>query len=66
LWGFNPHNVFSRIEKDDDLIEVIWVNKFVYEKPFKVAWDVWNWRSKSNKGNQEKNMQMICNMIHGQ
>lgn len=40
--GFNPHNVFSWIEKDDDLIELIWVNKFFYEKPFKVAWDVWN------------------------
>jgi hypothetical protein len=58
--GFNPRNVFSWIEKDDDLIELIWVNKFFNEKPFKVALDVWNWRSKSTKGKQEKNMQMIC------
>jgi hypothetical protein len=29
--GFNPRNVFSWIEKDDDLIELIWVNKFLWE-----------------------------------
>jgi hypothetical protein len=49
--GFNPRNVLSWIENDNELTEVIWVNKFVYEKPFKVAWVVWNWRSKSTKGN---------------
>jgi hypothetical protein len=38
--GFIPHNAFSRIEKDDDLVEIIQMGKVGYAKPLRLAWDV--------------------------
>jgi hypothetical protein len=32
----------SLIEKDDDLAEMIWVSKFGYAKPLRLAWNAYN------------------------
>jgi hypothetical protein len=37
--GFIPHNVFSWIENDDELVNIIQIHKVVYANPFKIAWD---------------------------
>ncbi len=43
---FIPRNVFSRIEKDDDLVKTIEVSKVGYAKPFRFTWYAHNWNSK--------------------
>jgi len=68
--GFIPCSAFSRIEKDDDLADIIWMGKVGYVKPLRLAWDAWNWNSKSTKGKREKEMQVMCkyhesDMKHG-
>lgn len=57
---FIPGNTFSWIEKDDDLVETIRMTKVSYEKPFKLAWDAYNWNFESTKAKREKEMQDVC------
>ncbi len=71
LWrvGFIPCNIFSQIEKDDDLVKTIQVNKVGDTKPLKLACSSHIWNFKFTKGNQ-KEMQAMCKchelkMIHG-
>jgi hypothetical protein len=44
MWGMEciPHSAFSQIEKDDDLAEMIWVSKFGYAKPVRLACNAYN------------------------
>jgi len=69
--GFILRSAFSRIEKDDDLANIIQMNIIRYAKPLRFAWGVWNWNSKSTKGKRKKEMQTVCKyheskIIHGQ
>lgn len=43
-WGvaFVPQNAWTRLEKDDNLVEVIRTSKMSYAKALKIAWDAWN------------------------
>jgi hypothetical protein len=36
--GFIPQSAWAYIEKDENLVEVIWASKLAYAKPLKVAW----------------------------
>jgi hypothetical protein len=49
--GFIPQNAWAHLEKDENLVEIIWASKIVYAKPLKVAWGVRNWTLESNKCN---------------
>jgi hypothetical protein len=54
---------------DDDLAKIMWANKIIYAKPFRLAWDVHNCDSKSTKSKRKKEMQTMCKyheskMIH--
>jgi hypothetical protein len=50
-WGMGsvPQNATSRMEKDEDLQEIIWSTHCVYARWLKMAWDVKNWDQKSSK-----------------
>ncbi len=68
--GFIFRNAFSRIDKDDDFVEITWTNIVGYAKSFRLTWDSQNWNSKSTKDNREKKMQAVgkyheLEMIHG-
>jgi hypothetical protein len=72
MWevGFISCNAFSQIEKDDDIVETILVNKVGYTKFLKPTWDAYNWNSKFTNIKKEKEMQAMCKyheleMIHG-
>jgi hypothetical protein len=36
--GFIPQSAWMLLEKNDNLVEIIWTSRIVYAKPFKVAW----------------------------
>jgi hypothetical protein len=38
--GFVPHSAFSKIERDNDLTTLIWMNKVIYAKDVKATWNV--------------------------
>jgi hypothetical protein len=40
--GFVPQNAWTRLEKDDNLVEVIRTSKMSYAKALKIAWDALN------------------------
>jgi hypothetical protein len=40
--GFIPQNALARLEKHENLVEIIWASKIAYAKPLKVAWGVQN------------------------
>jgi len=65
MWGvgFIPRNVFSWIEKDDDLAKTISIsmNKVGYAKPLKLAWDAHNWNLEST---QEQILGFSTTQIH--
>jgi len=59
-----------RLEKDENLVEIISTSKVAYAKPLKVAWGIRNWILESNKCNQAKQMDAISKyheseVIHG-
>jgi hypothetical protein len=54
--GFIFYNVFSQIEKDDDLVENIWMNMVGYAKPLRFVWDARNWNSESTNSKKKKEM----------
>jgi hypothetical protein len=58
--GFISQSAWARLEKDDNLVEVIQATIFAYAKPLKVAWGVRNWTLESNKHNHAKEMDVIC------
>jgi len=47
--GSVARNATSRMEKDEDLQEMIRSMRCVYARQLKKAWDVKNWDRKSNK-----------------
>jgi len=52
--GFIPQSAWACLEKDENLVEIIWANKITYAKLLKVAWGARHWTLKSNKCNQTK------------
>ncbi len=58
--GFIPPNAFSWIKKDGDLVGTIHISKVGDAKPFKVAWEVWNWSLKFNKEKWGEKMHATC------
>jgi hypothetical protein len=50
-WGMGnvSQNATSRIEKDEDLQEIIRSTHCVYARRLKMAWDVKNWDQESSK-----------------
>jgi hypothetical protein len=40
--GFILQNALARLEKHENLVEIIWASKIAYAKPLKVAWGVQN------------------------
>jgi hypothetical protein len=52
-WGvrFTPQSAWARLEKDENLVEIIWANIVTYAKLLKVAWGARHWTLKSNKCN---------------
>jgi hypothetical protein len=69
--GFIPQSLWACLEKDENLVETIWASGVAYAKHLKLAWGVWNWTLKSNKGNRVKEMDAISKyhnfeIIHGQ
>jgi hypothetical protein len=56
MWGvgFIPHNTFSRIEKDNDLVKIIWESRVGYSKLLNLAHDTCNWNFESIKFNLKK------------
>ncbi len=40
--GFIPQNAWAGLEKDENLVERIWVNRITYAKHLKVAWGAQN------------------------
>jgi hypothetical protein len=50
-WGMGsvPRDPISRIEKDENLQEMIRSTHFAYARRLKMAWDVKNWDRKCNK-----------------
>jgi hypothetical protein len=68
--GFIPQSAWAHLEKDENLVEIVWASKVAYAKPLKVAWGIWNWTLESNKCNQTKKMDAISKyhdfgIIHG-
>jgi hypothetical protein len=68
--GFIPQSARARLEKVENLVEIIWASRIAYAKPLKVAWRVRNWTLESNKCNQAKEMDAIfkyhdSKIIHG-
>jgi hypothetical protein len=57
--GFIPQSAWVCLEKDENLLEIIWASRVTYAKPLKVAWGVQNWTLESNKHNQAKEMDVI-------
>jgi hypothetical protein len=57
--GFIPQSAWEGLEKDENLVEAIWVSIVTYAKHLKVAWGVQNWSLESNKCNQIKEMDAI-------
>jgi len=53
-WGVRnmPQNATSKMEKDENLQEMIRSTHFTYARGLKMAWDVKNWDQKSIKANQ--------------
>jgi hypothetical protein len=68
--GFIPQSAWVHLEKDKNLIEIIWASKVVYAKHLKVAWGAQNWTLEPNKQNRVKKMDAISKyhnfeIIHG-
>jgi len=40
--GFIPQSAWARLEKDENLVEIIRASKVTYAKPLKLAWGVRN------------------------
>jgi hypothetical protein len=38
--GFIPQSAWARLEKDENLVDIIRASKVAYAKPLKVAWGV--------------------------
>jgi hypothetical protein len=57
-WGMGSvfQNATSRMEKDEDLQEIIRSTRCVYPRRSKMAWDVKHWDRKSNKVNWTKHL----------
>jgi hypothetical protein len=49
--GFILQSAWARLEKDENLVEIIRASKVAYAKHLKVARGVWNWTLESNKCN---------------
>ncbi len=71
-WGVGnvARDATSRMEKHEDLQEMIRFTRCVYARQLKKAWDVKNWDRKSNKVNRIKQLINVLNfhefgMIHG-
>ncbi len=63
-------DVTSRMEKDEDLQEMIWSTPSAYAWQLKMAWDVKNWDRKSIRINQTQEIIDVLDfheskMIHG-
>jgi hypothetical protein len=68
--GFIPQSAWVHLEKDKNLVEIIWASKVAYAKPLKVTWGVRNSTLESNKCNRAKEMDAISKyhdskIIHG-
>ncbi len=65
-----PQDATSRMEKDEDLQEMIRFTCFVYAQRLKMAWGVKNWDRKSSKVSRTEQLINVLNfhesiMIHG-
>jgi hypothetical protein len=68
--GFIPQSAWTRLEKDENLVETIWASRIVYAKPLKLTWRIQNWTIKSTKRNRVKEMDALSKyhdseVIHG-
>jgi hypothetical protein len=71
-WGVGsvPQNATSRMEKDENLQEIIQSTCYVYAQRLKMAWDVKNWDQKSKKASWTKQLTNVLyfhesRMVHG-
>ncbi len=71
-WGVGnvPRDATSRMEKNEDLQEMIRSIRCVYARQLKKAWDVKNWDREFNKVSRTKQLINVLNfhefgMIHG-
>ncbi len=71
-WGVGSvaRDATSRMERDEDLQEMIRFTRCVYARQLKKAWDVKNWDRKSNKRSRTKGLINVLDfheskMIHG-
>jgi hypothetical protein len=61
----------TKLERDEDLANLIPASKFSYVKGFKNVWDSWSWMGSSSKKERKKKITLLVNyheskMIHGQ
>jgi hypothetical protein len=56
-------NATSRMEKDENLQEMIWSTRFTYAWWLKMAWDVKNWDRKSIKANWTNELTNVLKVI---
>ncbi len=73
IWGVGsmPPNVVTKLKKDIDFVNLIWINKVFYTKGFKDVWDIQNWMKSSSKKEWEKEITLVVHyhemeMVHGQ
>ncbi len=52
-------NVVAKLEKDNDLTDLIKANKISYAKGLKDVWDSWNWTRSSSKKECEKEIILV-------
>ncbi len=69
-WGMGSmsQDPISRIEKDEDLQEMIRSTHFAYAGRLKMAWDVKNWDRKCNKISKTKELSNVLDFhesFHG-
>jgi len=65
-----PQNATSRMEKDENLQEMIQSTHSAYAKRLKMAWDVENWDQESSKTSRTQELTNVLDfhksrMIHG-
>jgi len=68
--GSVPQNATSRMEKDENLQEIIPSTCYVYAGRLKMAWDVKNWDQESKKASRTKQLTDVLyfhesKMVHG-
>jgi hypothetical protein len=55
MWGPSLPYVMTKLNRDKDLVDLIWASKVSYLKGFIDAWDSQNWTRSSSKKKCEKN-----------